>query len=445
MNADAEIDIPENAIVLVTSHGLGDTHLVAGLCHALKEKWPGFQITLVCKKEHRDLALMFPSIDLVASMDPVPTGQNETTHPVPGKTFYTHPSQALIRGDHCVAHRPMCDAAMYAMILGLDPNTRVALPEFPDECYLDASAIADRLEIRDIATVLLVPYANSWPNAPVAFWNELATALEAAGYRVLWNDHNLLPLHLVFPFLEQIDWVIGANCGFMQVAVLGQLDCRKTILHQALNGNNLGLPISSPALYANVRKIDGHKYDIEEFQVGGSGMWSMLIETIIRGRNATGPDPILTPLTTIEVETSPGDVIDRLTILWLKQAYLPAIKAASLQREIDLLLDVRYRLMQAYPDVAIHESELCRLNLIAWKNNQILIDEVVDGYGEGSWQLWDGDDIEPLAGVDELAKAQKVIKAFAAAHWANRARVAAKNQIDALCQAGTREEKTYQT
>ncbi len=440
--------VPSNSVVLVTVHGLGDTHLVAGLAYHVKAKFPDNPLVLVVKEAHRDLALMFDGINQVIGLDQTKVNNLRrinppgVTGPMSGLVFFTHPADALIRGDYCVAHQPMSDAAMYAMILGLPPTSEVALPHRDACAYHDAKLFLGSYD----KMVMLVPYANSWPNIHVDFWDELEETLQNAGYKVLINDEDEYPLRTVFSTLEYVGWVIGANCGFMQVAVCGQFNFKKTILHQALypenpDGLKHPLPITSNAQYANVRKIDGNKYDIEEFRVDDESTWGSLINKIIHGRNALGGPVITTPLTVVDIETSPGDVIDRLTILKIKQERLPE-KAWMLQREISLLMDIRDRLVAKYPGIVIHEAMLRELNQIAWDNNQILIDEVVDGYGKSDWELTYDADPNPLQNID---KAEKVIKAFAAAHWSNRHRITTKNDIDAECNAGMREEKSYTT
>ncbi len=442
-----DLGAPSNAVVLVSVHGLGDTHLVAGLAHHVKAKFPDNPLVLVVKDNHRELALMFDGINQIIGLSEayhISDRSNKFSTPIPGTVFFTHPGDALIRGDYCVAHQPMSDAAMYAMILGLPPTSEVALPRRNACAYNDAKLFLGSYD----KMVMLVPHANSWPNIHVDFWDELEETLQNAGYKVLINDEDEYPLRTVFSTLEYVGWVIGANCGFMQVATLGQFNFKKTILHRALypenpDGLKHPLPITSNAQYANVRKIDGNKYDIEEFRVDDESTWGSLINKIIHGRNALGGPVITTPLTVVDIETSPGDVIDRLTILQIKQTRLPE-KAWMLQREISLLTDIRNRLVAKYSntdEVETLEAKLYWLNLVAWDNNQILIDEVIDGYGEYEWELWDG--FEPV--TEELAKAQKVIRAFATAHWSNRKRVELKNKIDVLCHAGIREVKSYTT
>lgn len=429
-----------NDYILASYYGLGDTYLVAALCQAFKQKYclNGEKLMLVVKEKHVDLAKMFPGIDQVGWLTDeqlrsvVPL--NDKPVPSPGRFFYVHPSVVSVRPDYCVAASRMSDAAMYALILGLHPETPLSLPVVPEE--------AKNSKFEGLVTgqtAVLVTKTNSWPDIPEFFWAMLTDALHKTGWKVVRNDPKL-PLRYAIPYLEQAGWVIGANCGFMQMVVSSRARCRKTILTQAVypdvdTSYRHPLPFSSTMEYRRFRKVDGNKYDIEEFRVDGSQNYSRVCAAISQGRNALGPAPKTEPLTVIDLETTPGDLIDRLTVLWVKRDKLPH-KAYLLYREIAVLEDLRERLTRKYPAVYEKEAELCYLNVLAWDNNEILINTYADqNYAANNWYI-DND-------ISKIDEAEDVLKAFGKAHRANQRRVQVKNEIDAICGAGITEVKSY--
>ena len=245
-----------------------------------------------------------------------------------------------------------------------------------------------------------------------------------------------MPLRIVPALAELCGWAVGANSGIMQMLVSGRARCRKTILTQSLAGASYPLPVSSAHPYRLMRSVDGQQYDIEEFEVGAPPTWDVLIPQIAQGRNAQGPLPSPDPVTFLELPSSPGDLLDRYTILLIKAHRLPE-KKHLLHREIAALKQHWDRITQAYPSVLPLEADLHVVNRDAWIANDVLFQHVHSGYGAPKWSI-------ELNAAD-LIKAETVIRAFAAAHAANQARVRLKNEIDALCGAGTKELKQYDT
>ena len=430
--------------ILVAPYGLGDTYLICAFASAFKAQHcrDGQKLFVVTKESHAALAQRFRGIDRyhfvpdagLSRAARMRDGEQNTL--APGCAYWAHPNFAKVRPDHCVAVGRMTDAAMYALLLGLDPRTPLSLPDeaprFPPN---EGTLLVEKYGIVPGRTVLLFPHAASWPAVPNKFWAQLIVALSEAGWYVVHNDPRDMPLRIVPALAELCGWAIGANSGIMQMLVSGRARCRKTILTQSLAGASYPLPVSSAHPYRLMRSVDGQQYDIEEFEVSADG-WISLINAVAQGRNAQGPLPSPDPVTFLELPSSPGDLLDRYTILLIKAHHLPE-KKHLLHREIAALKQHWDRITQAYPSVLPLEADLHVVNRDAWEANDVLFQHVHSGYGTPKWSI-------ELNAAD-LIKAETVIRAFAAAHAANQARVRLKNEIDALCGAGTKELKQYDT
>lgn len=439
--------------ILVSTFGVGDTYLIAALCAAFREKFcrrTGQRLILIVPEEHRDLAGMFSgALDALHTM---PTAHlralnqrtpRTLTHPKPGEAFLPHPSFVPVRSDYPFdrgnisgsppAHGRMHDAAMFAMILGLSPDTQLSLPVIPEHERGAAQELADLYDVVPGATVVLIEDANSWTAPPKILWQKLYDRLN---WTVLKNDPGSMPLHCLLPFLEICGWVIGANCGLMQTIVLSRTKCRKTVITSSpwlgtVNSHDSTTSIPGTCVYG-YRKTDGNLYDIEEFR-HVEGDEERLAGLIAIGRMATGPVPDPSPISVVEAPTTPGDVIDRLTILQIKREKL-SDRAHLMYRDVAPLCEIRDGLVRECREVVELESYLRHLNEVAWNSNQILIDEFEDqSFGCPDWKM-NGD----------AERAEKVIQAFASAHRSNQERVRVKNQINAMYRSG-REEKSYET
>ena len=384
---------------IISLYGLGDTYLIAALCAAFKYHHcrDGEQLTLIVKESHRDLALLFSGYDhletwpdhKVATYAAQEAGYHHEL--LPGMLFPAHPSTVLIRGDDCVRFGRMTDAAMYAMILGVPTDAPLSLPVIPPSVRDEARAIAQELDVDLRHTAILFPGANSSPPPPDHTWHQLKFDLAHAGWKVIVNDLEKIPLRTVIPLCEIAGWAIGTTCGLMQMLISSRAQCRKTILAYTI-----------PYPYAYHRKTDGLDYDIEEYRVTGDPTHDQhVINLVAYGRNARGEIPSPNPMMLIDVPTPPGEIIDRLSILYVKQQRTNAM----LYPDIARLSEFRDRLVARFPEIAELEHQLRAVTI------------------EG-WDAHNGASVETILGI-------------------NRRRIAIKNQINAVCNVSFREEKSY--
>ena len=69
----------------------------------------------------------------------------------------------------------------------------------------------------------------------------------------------------------------------------------------------------------------------------------------------------------ILIEISPGELIDRITILQLKAGRIDAPRRPPLQRELDQLLAIRAEAVPASPAVEAAAAELAAVNRSLWE------------------------------------------------------------------------------
>lgn len=421
--------------IIASPHGLGDTYMVAALSGAFRERYCRGERALffIAKSSHVDLIRMFDQMSSIVAipdgdMDAVMAELEQGGHQAvlrPGEVFFAH--SHVVRIDPCAVAGRMTHAITVALALGLDAWTPLALPgRIPGNA--EAAEIATRLLcVIPGRTAVLFPGARSWLAPELRFWTDLTAALEAEGWHVVVNDEAIVPLRCVPAFVETAGWAIGANSGIMQIIVSARTRCHKTLLTRLINGRGPHQEGITPH-----HLIDGQHYDIEEFGVPDD--WSAVITAVARGRNARGPMPSAQPQMMFEVALAPGEILDRLTVLRLKQERLPN-KAHMFHREIAVLSEHRDTILRAVPAVVPLEQELYRLNATAWDNNQILFDTMTGGYGDDHWSI-----------DHEIDKAERCLRAFKTAGIvANQERVRLKNRINALCGSSDREEKSYDT
>ena len=170
--------------------------------------------------------------------------------------------------------------------------------------------------------------------------------------------------------------------------------------------------------------------------MNGPTTWPGVIAAVTEGRNAQGPVPDPGPLAFVDVQMSPGELLDRLAIMEIKQARLPS-QAHHLAREIGRLAPLRESLLRTYPSVAHLAQELRNLNEQAWMLNEVLITDYQHNVGAPGWRVVQ-DSI-----VDGLVQVERHVRTAYEAHRCNRRRVEVRNDVDALCRAGHVEVKSY--
>ena len=125
---------------------------------------------------------------------------------------------------------------------------------------------------------------------------------------------------------------------------------------------------------------------------------------------------------TLLVPISPGELLDKITILRIKSARLrDAAKLANVQRELSLLEQTRHRMLPVDPWLSADEAELERVNAALW--------DIEDRIREHeAQQRFD-------AGFIELARAVYIC---------NDERAAIKHRINRNLNSAIIEEKSYQ-
>jgi hypothetical protein len=416
------------AFILVSALGLGDTHFIAASCAAFRSRHcgPGDRIVLVVKQSHRDLAEMFPSIDRIV---PVPDRElvgymAEAVRQPPGVLqrnvpYFAHPHTVQIH-PHQAARDRVTDAAMYALILNLARDAPLALPAISDAVRAAARAIARRFGVIEGRTVLLVPVANSWAPPPEAFWSALTQRLLAAGWQVLIND-PAWPLRCTLPLAELCGWVIGTQCGLMQVMVGSEITSRKTLLNSRVNVP--GQPPLDPFPFCRMRNVFGRQYDIEEFVVDPT-RFDDVVEAIATGRNARGELPDPRPATFVEAPISPGNLVDRWAALSVEQFKQPD-QAHRHAQEIGELAPLSAALTRRHPRVAELAAALLTTHGAAWDANAQLA-AALPTDAPTNRRLDPGN-------PEALARAEACLEAAAAVRRTTLERTRLIDEIDALC------------
>lgn len=396
---------------LATIHGLGDTFFTVGLGQAFREKYcrNGEQLVYLVKPAHYELAEMFgepiihlPENEIRSLIQPILK---------PGAVFCPHVQ--FVGGSSSWAKNVYrgTQRNTVAMILGLRPSASITLPIISKTVRREAEVLAQQLGFQFGRTVLLFKRANSWPSpTQPSFWEGLTAKLQDMGWFVFVNDESRIPLRYILPICELAGWVIGVNCGIMTSIICGQINCRKTVLTPSGTG------------YTTFRDVGIDWYDIEEHFVSGADNHdSRIIEDIVLGDNARGFPAEVGPLSLTEPLTSPGEVIDRLTILYVKWHKLVG-KRHLFMRDIMMLEEHCTPLIKMYPEVLKKREALYKVNLGAWDANATLISmrDCFDGT-----QMVQG------------------FKAWLVADQFNQERVRLKNEINRLCGSRVRETKTY--
>jgi hypothetical protein len=195
------------------------------------------------------------------------------------------------------------------------------------------------------------------------------------------------------------------------------------------------------SLLSGVQKtFDGEVYNIEEIEVREPADFEPVVRRICSGLNSqskTSPSPA--PLMQLSAETSPGEVLDRITILELKEQFLSGIAVLHDVRRELLLLRTRMapHLRPPRADLNGIVADLKAVNLAAWNTNELISNGFPDDFGQQGWHL-------DIRNVDSVGRSEELIRALREAQRLNRQRVGLKAQINQLLGFHTIEEKPFE-
>src|SRR5262249_21660972 len=139
------------------------------------------------------------------------------------------------------------------------------------------------------------------------------------------------------------------------------------------------------------KTFDGCDYDLQEIEVRGRADFERAAAEIVQGVYAQGgPIPPPDPFLTIQSHTAPGDILDRLTILAIKEDRLEDPMALHLVRREQLFL--RARLLArygAFPPAVMEKIDLLKAaNEEGWEMNELFFQDYDDGlFGTDHWSL----------------------------------------------------------
>lgn len=459
--------------IVVSLYSLGDTYLLCSLAKAFRSVHckNGEKIVLVVKESHLAIAELF-----IDDIDSVYLMQKDTTDRAlrylmdnglkcgfgPGEALFIHPHHVNdTRVDDFTNLEGVSQVNMYANLLRLPIRTLPGTPIIPSNRHLEAKSLSERYGVIEGKSVVLFPDSNSWPQLPGVFWKKFSINLSKKGWNVFTNSagNNTsgtrdvplpgsslidIPLHLVIPFLEQAGWVIGALCGLMNVVISSQTKCKKTVVVRGpAHGKSLKfnefIKVESAFPYAYQRKFDGFNYDIEEVQVRDDDDYDLLVKKISEGFNASFETrPVSTPVNRLWVELSPGELVDKITILEVKMEKLPSQKTIFVRKELDVLLETLMSVTNGVTaELKTKMDELRRLNRLGWDLNEHIYRQFDDPeFGILLWQLDTND-------VKMVSDAVNVVRNIRASQQANRDRIVIKNQINQLLSSAWFEKKSF--
>lgn len=129
------------------------------------------------------------------------------------------------------------------------------------------------------------------------------------------------------------------------------------------------------------------------------------------------------PTTSVSIEISPGELIDKITILMIKSERVkdPA-KLENVRTELTLLEDARGKQITASPDLQVLEGELKTINETLWEIE---------------------DDIRDCERAKEFG--DRFIELARAVYKTNDERSRVKRNINELLGSSIMEEKSYQS
>lgn len=457
---------------LVSAHGRGDTYLIAALLNAFRAAHGAVtdDIVLVVKASHKSIAEMFArdASRIVAVEDATLTrvsdiaaGAGLRTDLATDRAMFVHPTtMGDGRIDTVTAFEGFSQKSMYQYLLRLPFDSRLARPEIRPDWRRDAALFAARHGIAPGRSVLLFPDANSYPLVPDPFWNGLSRALAAQGWSVFTNAYGTNvggkrapfdgsrpiepPLEILVPLAEMAGWAISTLTGAMNILISAEANCAKTVVARAPDPAEAGsfiaaFPLRSAFPYASQKTFDGAHYDIEEIEVRAGGDYGPVIDQILGGVNARGAPPSPRAMVQLIADTSPGDVLDRLTILEIKAERLDDPLARHSIYKEQLLLRARLDAMIGPLSQAVLDkvAELKAANVEGWDMNEIFFKDFdEDDFGTEQWRI-------DLADPASVARAERMIRVYRRSQAMNRRRVAIKNEINGLLAYSIHEQKSY--
>ncbi|MFZ4758397.1 MAG: hypothetical protein ACOYLX_09540 [Burkholderiaceae bacterium] len=457
---------------LVQPYSRGDTYLTCALIEAFRATHGTVtdDLVLLVKRSHLPIATLFERhIPRVAGVDDAQLNQVASelrnmgvrTGLEPDRAVFVHPMHMDDGRADALTNLPdVSQKHMYQQLLRLPFDTVLSTPVVPQAWRDEAQAFAREYRMPVGRSVILMPDANSFPTIEDAFWERLVPRLKAAGWTPFTNTFGrngaprsapfagstgiAPPLNVFLALAEHAGWIVSTLTGTANILITARAACRKTILTRGpapgttLRFNDL-IELDSAFPYGFQKTFDGEIYNIEELEIRGPDDFDPVAREICEGLNATsGAVPDASPMIRLVADTSPGDVLDRITILEIKEALLSGPAAIhNVRREMTLLrARIGPHLKQAQPGLEAAVRDLKAINLAAWNTNEVIFKGFADRFGGADWQL---DPTDATA----LARSEEMVKAFRESQRLNRERVNTKNRINRLMNHVLIEEKSY--
>ncbi len=399
-------------IKIVVLGGTGDVYLVCALIEAFKRRHNRDNVQVVIEGKYACIAEMFGvsyAIDdtAIIKAEADPAMQRDYDNVIAeGRYFYAHPcfQRTHIRVDALTAKPDASQSDMYRLILRLEPDDPLALPNLPQRDPVPNS-------------VVVITQSTSWPNNQPHFWDLLAVRLRQAGWHVVVNDLGW-PLKELFQHCANAEWAIGPQCGVMSILTTGRFACRKTFVTANVDDNAaIGFLARQTYPYGYVTKFSNQDYDVDEFKVSDHDH-DAVASLVVHSANALRlrpHDP--TPVATVAVPLTPGDFLDRFAVLTVKRERFSLEKRAAQEREYQRHAEL-FRQTARPEGVAKMFGDLLELH----RSNFELLEGVVP---------------------DALAGGGMSPEAHVAAVRNNKARIDLKRAIDEACHAPYFEGKSY--
>jgi hypothetical protein len=391
-SADVTEAVP--AWLLFNAHGFGDTYLTSALARQFRRLHcrDGQRLVVVVRETHLPIAQLFAdSADAIHTVPNRVLDRMRALQARIGGAPRFRPNRALLAHPRGLAGAPIEQLGLIdgvsrlhllAVGLRLGVPSEPDLPVIPSAWRAAAQREATRRGIVPGRSALLVPNAARWPALGDGFWQRLAERLRASGWTaaVLEDD---LPIELLLPLAEQAGWLIGGIDDRMNIAVSAQLGCKKTFVAwapaQGARFNIDGIALAHPYPYALQRGFDGRDYDVEYIEARAD-QFDAAIDQIARGRNANfAHQSSVQPVSRLRIDVTPGEVIDKMTILEVKLERLPEDKRLTILGELAAL---QQAIVAAYGPLSGELKEaadrLRDLNRYAFDANEVIYRDMAD-------------------------------------------------------------------